>query len=265
MASQHAGTMQDAEPEKRQLPQQPKPKPKLKLQFTLQPELRHKPKPNPMLTPVPAKQWEIAQPRMQSQKLPGGPGPTPMTGSNMAERRLIFRRDTSVPPHNKMDQEIASAINRALFHRQAPAHIWIMNARRIAKGTIMAITHQDVTAGMALRYRNIIITAAITVDKGVIDVKENESSERLKIYAVPLVQYMGNETEVVQMMRKVFEVANESITIPTQVRWLVNPCTIRERRQNGEINSSLVVFIVKGSMVAKGLVKKGIKAVGVWN
>jgi len=69
-----------------------------------------------------------------------------------------------------MDQEIASAINRALFHQKAPAHIWIMNAKWNAKGTITAITHPNATAEMALQYRDVITTAARTVDKGVVDV-----------------------------------------------------------------------------------------------
>jgi len=52
--------------------------------------------------------------------------------------------------------------------------------------------------------------------------------------------------------------------IPTQVRWLANPCTIRERRQNGEIHSSSLVFLIMGSKMIQSLVKKGIKAAGVW-
>jgi hypothetical protein len=51
--------------------------------------------------------------------------------------------------------------------------------------------------------------------------------------------------------------------IPTHVRWLANPHTIRERRQKGEIAASSVVFVVKGSKVAQSLVKKGIKVAGV--
>jgi hypothetical protein len=163
-----------------------------------------------------------------------------------------------------MDQEIASAINRALFHQKAPAHVRIMNAKRNARGTITAVTHQNATAAMALMYRDVIITAARTVDKGVIDVEENESWERLKIHAVPLVRYMGKGTEGLQKMREEFEAENEGIAIPTQVRWLANPRTIRERRQNGEIAASSVVFVVKGSKAAQKLIKKGIKAAGVW-
>jgi hypothetical protein len=122
-----------------------------------------------------------------------------------------------------MDQEIASAINRARFHQKAPAHIRIMNAKRNAKGAITAITHPNATAEIALQYCDIITTAARTVDKGVVDVEENESWERLKIHAVPLIRYMGKGTEGQQKIREEFKAENEGIVIPTQVRWLANP------------------------------------------
>jgi hypothetical protein len=117
-----------------------------------------------------------------------------------------------------MDQEIASAINRALFHQKAPAHIKIMNAKRNAKGTITAITHPNATAELAMQYRDIIITAARTVDRGVVDVEENETCERLMIHAVPLVRYMGKCTEGLQKIQEEYEGENESIAIPTHVR-----------------------------------------------
>jgi len=72
---------------------------------------------------------------------------------------------------------MASAINRVLFHQKAPAHGRIINAKSNAKGAIPAITHPNATAEMALQYSDIIITAARTIDKGVVDVKENESWE----------------------------------------------------------------------------------------
>jgi len=116
----------------------------------------------------------------------------------MAERSLILRKDESVPLSNKMDQEIASAFNSALFHQKALAHVRIMNAKRNAKGRFTAITHPNVTAEMALQYREIIITAARTVDNGAVDVEENESWVRLNIHPVPLVRYMGKGTEGLQ-------------------------------------------------------------------
>jgi len=187
-----------------------------------------------------------------------------MTGSSMVERRPILHIDETVPPPNKMDQEIASAINRALFHQQAPAHIRIMNARRNAKGAITSITRQNATVAVALRYRDIIITPMRTVDKAVVDVEENKSWETFTIYAVPLIRYMGKGTEGLQKLPEEFDAKNEAVRIPTQMQWLANPRAIRETKQNGEIAASSGVFVVKRSKVEKGLDRKGIKVAGVW-
>jgi hypothetical protein len=125
-----------------------------------------------------------------------------------------------------------------------------MNAKRNAKGAITAITHPNMTAEMALQCRNMIITAARTVDNGVMDVEENVSWERLLINRVPLTRYMGKGMEDLQKMREDFDAENECIVIPTEVRWLANPHTIRERRQNGEIAASSVGFVSMRSQVA---------------
>jgi len=164
-----------------------------------------------------------------------------------------------------MDQEIASAIKRSLFHQMPPAHVRIMNAKIHPKGTITAITLRNATAAMALVYRDLIITAARTVDKGVINVEGNISWERRKIHTVPLVRYMGNGMEGLQMMRDEIHDENNGVMIPVQVRWLANPHSIRERRQRGEISASSVVFVVKRNKVARKPVKDGIKAAGEWS
>jgi len=57
---------------------------------------------------------------------------------------------------------------------------------------------------------------------------------------------------------------NEGKAIHTQIRWLANPCTIKERRQNREIAESSVVIVVKGCKVAQSLINNGIKVAGVW-
>jgi hypothetical protein len=122
-----------------------------------------------------------------------------------------------------MAVEIASAINTALFHQQAPAYIRIMSARRNAKGEITAITYQNSTGENPLQYRAIIITAGRTVDKGVVEVEENESWEQVKIQAVPLVRYIGTGMEGLQCMQHKFDSENEGIKILSQVRWLAIP------------------------------------------
>jgi len=103
-----------------------------------------------------------------------------------------------------------------------------------------------------------------TVDKGVMDVEETEFWERLKIHTVPLVRYMGNGMEGQQTIREEFEEENKAIVIPTQVRWLANPQTMRERRQTRRIAGSSAVFFVIGSRAAPSLVKNSITGAKVW-
>jgi hypothetical protein len=89
-----------------------------------------------------------------------------------------------------MVQEIATVINRALFHQMAPVHIRIINAKRNVRRGITGITHQLAAVAMGPIYRNLIIAAALTVDKGVIDFEENEPWKTLKINAIPHVRYI---------------------------------------------------------------------------
>jgi len=112
--------------------------------------------------PTPTRQWQTVPPR--NQKKSASPAAIPTTGSSMVDRHLILMRDESMSLPNTVHQEIMSAINRVLFHRQVAAQFTMMNARRNAKGTITAITHQNSTAEIALRYRDSIIMAARTVE-----------------------------------------------------------------------------------------------------
>lgn len=131
--------------------------------------------------------------------------------------------------YNKMEQDIASAINRALVHQQAPDHIWIMNATWNAKEEITVIMHQTATAEMALQYSNIFITAERTFKKRVFDVEGNESGERWQIHAVPAMWYMGNCVEGMHKVGEEFDKENMVITIVSQVRCLPIPWALRER------------------------------------
>jgi len=88
----------------------------------------------------------------------------------MPDRWLILRRDESITLPRKMDEEIPSAVNRALFHQQAPAHVRMRNVRRNPRGTIITITHPNATEEMALLYQDINIKATRSVEKGIIDV-----------------------------------------------------------------------------------------------
>jgi hypothetical protein len=61
---------------------------------------------------------------------------------------------------------------------------------------------------------------------------------------------MGKGTEGLQKMRDEIHAEKEGVMVPVQVRWLVSPHSIKERRQKAEISASSVVFVVQGSKVA---------------
>jgi len=147
-ASIHADLTQTGGPEEpeerqqlqpgRQLESVPMPKPKPDPTPKPKPAPAPRPAPTAMLrttsapkgatsaVPTPTRRWETVP--LRNQQKPASPAPALTTGSRMADRRLILSRDESVPLPNKIGNEIASAINRALFHQKAPAHIRIMNA-----------------------------------------------------------------------------------------------------------------------------------------
>jgi hypothetical protein len=129
----------------------------------------------------------------------------------------MLRRDERVPLPNEMGQSIGSAISRALFHQQVLAHIRMMNARRNADRVIMTIKNLKVTAVLALRCCDNIIAAARSVGKGVIEVKEHESSERLSFPAVVLLPSMRTSPDGLWKLQKEFVAENECVVIPIQV------------------------------------------------
>jgi len=61
------------------------------------------------------------------------------------------------------------------------------------------------------------------VDKGVIEVEENESWERLKIHAVPLVRSRGKGTQGLRKMQHEIHAENEGVTVPVQVLMVSEP------------------------------------------
>jgi len=95
---------------------------------------------------------------------------------------------------------------------------------------VTAITHPNATAEIALQYWDIILTAARTVDKGGVDIDQNARCENLKIHAVPYIRSMEQGMDGLQKMCEECVPQNTGIVIPTEVRWLGNPHTIRERR-----------------------------------
>ena len=117
---------------------------------------------------------------------------------------------------------------------------------------------------MLMNYKDIVITAARTVDLGVVDVEVNEVWKRLKVHGIPLARYMGEGTNGTQRLREDIEAENArvGVAIPLAVRWLGKLSEIRERAREGKITASSVTFVVRGEEVAGKLVRNGLRIMG---
>jgi hypothetical protein len=181
----------------------------------------------------------------------------------MAARRLILRRDETMPLPYKIYEEIASAVNSALFQLQALAQDWMIIVGMNVKSKITTIRHQDATEELTLLYQDIIIKEAGSVDNGIIDVEGIESWARQKIHTVPQVSYMGKGFEGLQKMIEGMQEQNKEVALTAQVRWLLNPSILSEIEPRGDMKALSVIFIVRGKKVALRLVNKGQITAGV--
>jgi hypothetical protein len=84
---------------------------------------------------------------------------------------------------------------------------------------------------------------------------------KLKIHGVPLARY---SSEGVDKLGREIEAENEGVNIPIAVRWMGYFARLKERRIDEGLQSSSAVIIVKGLEIASNLIKKGLRAVGVW-
>jgi hypothetical protein len=115
------------------------------------------------------------------------------------------------------------------FYEQVWAHIELLKPKRPSNRAMTEIMHQNATVEMTLLQHRIIIGAGRTVDKEVIDDKETESWERVKIPSEPHMQYMGTDTEGLMKMMDKLQMGIESSVNYTNVGWLANSCRIKER------------------------------------
>jgi hypothetical protein len=111
-------------------------------------------------------------------------------------------------------------------------------------------------------YHDVLIAAITSVDQHFIDVHAHESWTKLKIQAIPLRRFIGRGTEGVKKLRAEIEAENPGVVIPRAVRWLENPCRIKERHRSGDIQKCSAVFVVKHPDKARDILKRGSVFVG---
>jgi hypothetical protein len=152
-----------------------------------------------------------------------------------------------------------TAINNCLYMKGAPHFHRVAHVTRNSKGTIMATSAPGVDAKTLItHYRNEMVNTIREVDWAVLDVHELEKWIKLKVHSIPLNRFMGKGTHGVQKLQLEIQANHHDVQVLPSIYWLGNPCTIKERYQAGDIQSSSTVFTVKGSKAAEALITKGV-------
>ena len=119
------------------------------------------------------------------------------------------------------------------------------------------------TAEMLIRYREIFIKAARKVDAGIVDIETNELWERVKMHGVKFDEYLGKKMGGgLEKLRQELQAENEGMVLPLTINWIGRPKNVQKKKGEGK-KASTVVFAVKGSKMAKRVLKGGVRAAGV--
>ena len=180
------------------------------------------------------------------------------------DRRILVSRNPKMTyPHSKANNEIASAVNRALAASNVPFFARIHQVYRNGDRSIVLITSSGISAKSLLeKHHNIIVNAARTVDKGVEKAAVDLAWCKLKVDGVPYQNYLGKGTDGLIKFKQEIESENEGVVIPLQIRWFGRVIDHKERAKKGEKRASSVTLMVKGKKVAARLVEKGFRAAG---
>jgi len=189
--------------------------------------------------------------------------PVPPGQNSMEKRRVTFKRDNGLPLSQKKDLHISSEVNRALFEAKVPHCVRIQGVTRNTRGCLSTITTPAATAGMLIRYQEIVIKAARKVDAGIVDIEMNELWERVKMHGVNFDRYLGKKTGGgLEKLRQELLAENEGVVLPLTITWIGGPKDVQKKKAEGKKASS-VVFAVKGSKMAEKVLKGGFRAAGV--
>jgi len=182
--------------------------------------------------------------------------------NSMEKRRVTLKRDNSLPRSPKKDLDISSEVNRAIFEAKVPHFIRIQGVTRNTRGCLSTITTPGVMAEMLIRYREIVIKVARKVDAGIVDIETNELWEKVKMHGVNFDRYLGKKTGGgLEKMRQELQAGNKGVVLPLAINWIGGPKDVQKKKAEGKEASS-VVFAVKGSKMAKKVLKGGLRAAG---
>jgi hypothetical protein len=115
------------------------------------------------------------------------------------------------------------------------------------------------TMGTLWEYKDIVIKAVRTVDRGIIGFKGNEAWQKLKIHGVPPSRYIGRGSNGLEKLREGIHAENAGVVIQMAARWLGRVLPLKERWASSIIMAFSVFFAVQEDETACRLLKEGVR------
>ena len=146
---------------------------------------------------------------------------------------------------------------------KVPHFVRIQEVTKNTRGYLSTIITKGATANILIRYREIIITAASKVDTGIVDIKTNELWERVKMHHINFNRYVGKKPGgELEELRHELQAENKGVVLPLTINWIGERKDVQKKMAAGK-KASMGVFALKGSEMAKNILKGGLRAVGV--
>ena len=102
------------------------------------------------------------------------------------------------------------------------------------RGSITVITTALCPSEAFLRYKDVVIRAAITECSRITDIVTNETWKRVKVHGIPLEPYIRKGTFGTEMLWADIMAENTWLDIPMSMRWMGDLSNIKERQRKGE-------------------------------
>ena len=169
-------------------------------------------------------------------------------------RRILFPREIS--GQHKSEVDLMLMLNETLQKVGETQDIRFSRVRYALLRAISALLTKKANAGLlVLRWSNLLIWAAKSVNASVVQIEILENWQCLKVYGMSLERYLGDGK--MDLLKREIELSN-GIQLKTLPCWLIGKSRLQEKQVTRDKRGSAIVITVKSKSEAKQLCAFGL-------
>ena len=148
-------------------------------------------------------------------------------------------------------------LNELLQKTDVPAYMRLIRVGYSQSGAISGLlTERFNMEDLIKQYSNMLIRAAKSINKGIIEVEVLQKWHRLKVHGMPLLRYFGEEK--IEILSWEIESSIE-IKLKTTPQWLLSKVRLKKRLDTGDTRRSAIIITVGSEEEASKLCAKGLR------